>query len=349
MSPVTPADPVYLTAEEVWLDGWRGPSVLRVSGDTLEWVGPSQHSAERVRAHIPGAVFGGFTDSHVHLGLIDATGLVAGGIARVLDLGNDLADACDRRELGRSHASVAVDFAGAFITAPGGYPSGRSWAPDSWIRQVATPEASSAAVSEMAGAGASVIKITLNTVGSPAFSDDMLATVVAQAHAAGLPVVAHPEGVGQAMRAARAGVDMLAHTPWSERLTDDEIQVLAGSVAIISTLDIHGYGDYAEDFGTASSNLARFAGAGGRVLYGTDLGNGPLPLGINARELAALTGIGLDAGGLARALVPTHRSANFVDRISWISGVAPADPDAVASWYSTASVLAITALEETFA
>ena len=343
------AAPLFVTADEVWIDGWRGASLLRVEGATLEWVGGSGAQTEAPAAHIPGTVFAGFTDSHVHLGLVDDSALVAGGLARVVDLGFDLAEVQAARERGESDASaVGVDFAGALITCPGGYPSDRSWAPASWVRQVATPVESAAAIAEMAGAGASRIKITLNSVGAPVFTDDMLAAVVAQAHAVGLPVVAHAEGDGQAARAAAAGVDVLAHTPWTERLGDDDIALLAGSVAVTSTLDIHGYGDPTPAHDVALDNLTRFAAAGGRVLYGTDLGNGPLPLGINPREISALAAAGLGGDGLARALVPGAASAKFVERISWIPGVAPTDPGTVASWYSSASVLAVSALKETF-
>jgi hypothetical protein len=54
--------------------------------------------------------------------------------------------------------------------------------------------------------------------------------------------------------------------------------------AWVSTLDIHGYGTPSADQDRAVDNLARFRAAGGRVLYGTDLGNGPLPPTLNLRE-----------------------------------------------------------------
>ena len=59
-------------------------------------------------------------------------------------------------------------------------------------------------------------------------------------------------------------------------------------MAWMSTLDIHGYGEGGAAFEIAADNLARFSARGGTVLYGTDLGNGPLPAGLNGRELAAL-------------------------------------------------------------
>ncbi|MHC5797500.1 amidohydrolase family protein [Lacisediminihabitans sp. FW035] len=338
------------TTDEVWLDGWRGPSVLRTDGVDLHWVGPAGTRSGTIDAHIPGTIVGGFTDSHVHLGLIDPSLLVAGGIARVVDLGGDPVHGAARRRRGETDLeAVQVDFAGPFLTAPGGYPSDRSWAPASSVRQVATPVESAAAIAEIRSYGVDRIKITLNTVAGAVWDDRMLATVVSQAHAAGLPVVAHGEGAGQAMRAARAGVDMLAHTPFTERLGDDDIAALAGSVAVISTLDIHGYGDPSESFAVASDNLARFQAAGGRVLYGTDLGNGPLPVGINERELTALATTGLDLEALLGSLGARRSGSGFTGRVSRLPGAVPRDPTEVAHWLSTASVLAVPALKESFA
>ncbi len=339
-----------ITTDEVWLDGWRGPSVLHAHGVALDWVGPAGSSSERIDAHIPGTIVGGFTDSHVHLGLIDPSLLVAGGIARVVDLGGDPGEGAALRLRGETDPeAVQVDFAGPFLTAPGGYPSDRSWAPASSVREVATPAECSAALAEIRAYGVDRIKITLNSTAGAVWDDGMLATVVSQAHALGLPVVAHVEGAGQAMRAAHAGVDMLAHTPFTERLDDDEIDALAGSVTVISTLDIHGYGEPSASFALASDNLARFHAAGGRVLYGTDLGNGPLPVGINVRELAALAAAGLDREALLGALGARRAGSGFVGRICRLPGIVPRDPAEVARWLSTASVHAIPALKESFA
>ncbi|WP_213816020.1 amidohydrolase [Glaciihabitans sp. dw_435] len=338
---------VFVSADEVWLGGWRGASLLRIDGNRLDWVAPLAAATERPTFHVPGTIFGGFTDSHVHLGLIDPDLLVAGGIARVVDLGGDPESIVALRDRGRVDASaVAIEFAGAFLTAPGGYPSDRSWAPRSSLREVATPQQSGAAIGELRGLGATRIKITLNSNAGPVWDDGMLAAVVTQAHAVGLPVVAHAEGPGQAQRAARSGVDTLAHTPWTERLSDDDVAHLAATLAITSTLDIHGYGDYGADYATALDNLTRFVAAGGRVLYGTDLGNGPLPTGLNERELVGLAAAGLDAAGIAAAVVPDVTSLDT--RISWIPNIST-DPAATASWFASSTVLAVASLKELFA
>ena len=46
---------------------------------------------------------------------------------------------------------------------------------------------------------------------------------------------------------------------------------------VVSTLDIHLFGRETPELDVAKDNLRRFAAAGGRVAYGTDLGNGPIP------------------------------------------------------------------------
>jgi hypothetical protein len=56
-------------------------------------------------------------------------------------------------------------------------------------------------------------------------------------------------------------------------------------------------------------NAWRFTEAGGQMLYGTDLGNGNLPVGINAREIELMHEIGLDAEGLL-----TSMSSNWLAR-----------------------------------
>ena len=339
------------SVDEVWLGGWRGPSLVRATGSTLEWVGASGATAfdEPVTGHVPGVLLPGFTDSHVHLGLVDPTALVAGGIAHVVDLGGDPGELARLRERGTTDAAAAdVSFAGALITTPGGYPTPGSWAPESWVRRVSTAGESEAAIAEQLGHGASTIKITLNSEAGPVFDERMLRTLVDQAHTAGLPVVAHPQGTGQTMRAVRAGVDTLAHTPWTERLTDNEVAELAQSTSVISTLDIHGYGDYGVGFATAVDNLSRFAAGGGEVLYGTDLGNGPLPIGLNGRELAALSLAGLDLDAIVAALVPT---TGFGSRVMWVPTAPPTSASGAAvdaDWLMSASVLPVSSLEESF-
>ena len=229
----------------------------------------------------------GFTDFHVHLGLVDPARVASGGLARVLDLGS-----ASPVEAG----SVEVVRAGRMLTAVGGYPSTRPWGVGLY-REVADGEVD-AAVAEQAADGAAVIKIALNADVGPVWPDEVLASVVDAAHAAGLRVVAHVEGSGQSARAGAAGVDAFAHAPFTERLDDDLIGRLATHMTWISTLRIHAGADRER----AIDNLHRFRNAGGRILYGTDMGNGDSSGGVERDELEALLEAGLTHDELVAAL-----------------------------------------------
>ncbi|MCA5894011.1 amidohydrolase family protein [Isoptericola sp. NEAU-Y5] len=265
-----------------------------------------------------GFLLPGFVDAHVHLGLVDAAegpaALRAGGIAGVDDLGWDPAVATGWLGApGLPHVRVA----GAFLAAPGGYPADRPWAPPSAVVPVASPEEAEAAVARQTRCGASYVKVTLHT-GGPLLDDATLAAVVRVARARGVTVVAHTEGPGQVVRALKAGVDRLAHTPWTERLPDAVVEEAAVRQVWVSTLDVHGWGApdarQEEQRETALDNLRRFHTAGGAVAYGTDLGNGPLPVGLNVRELRALCAAGLEVPAVLRALTsrPVRGLATFV-------------------------------------
>ena len=266
-----------------------------------------------------GVVTGGFTDWHVHLHLIDSAGLAGSPITRVLDLGGDpasLAQTAQAARLAQTQSNNTarppeVLYAGAFLTPSGGYPSDRSWAPEATYREVATEADATAAVHEMATHGASAIKIASNREAGPVFSDEVFRAIVEAARAAGLPVVAHAEGVGEALRAARLGATRLAHAPFSERLNGDELAELAASTEWCSTLDIHGWGKPTPEHEVAVANVKAFVRLGGRLLYGTDMGNGPTPIGLNPRELASLASAGLTPEQQIAALTPgAPRSPN---------------------------------------
>lgn len=244
---------------------------------------------------LDGVVVGGFTDHHVHLQLVDHSPLAGSRLGRVVDLGGN-PDAVRRLAVHQ----VRIEFGGAFLTAPGGYPSDRSWAPEGSVREIADAHAAAAAVTEMAAAGASCIKVTSNGTAGPVFSDELLRTIVGLAADRGLLVVAHAEGAGEAERVVGLGAARLAHAPFTERLDDSVIERQAASASWISTLAIHD--DPEREI--AIDNVRRFHAAGGTVLYGTDLGNGPMPVDLNLREIAALREAGLDDAALLRALSP---------------------------------------------
>jgi hypothetical protein len=294
---------------------------------------------------IDGTILPGFCDSHVHLGLVDAAELVPHGIARVVDLGWDPEIA--RRWPSMAHSGgLSVAIAGAILTARGGYPGSSDWAPPAAAREIHTQTEADSAIADIRTIGGRVVKIALNSEAGPVWSDDLLAAVVSIAHRSGLPVVAHSEGAGQAERAFTAGVDTLAHTPWTESIDDELLRRMAGRLSWISTVDIHGWGSFGVDFDRAIGNLERFAAVGGRVHYGTDLGNGPMPVGLNRRELdalyASLSGRDSVIESLGGILPPLEQPLT----VSFIPGPAYDNSTDLVDWLCTSIVVAVTHLEE---
>lgn len=305
-------------------------------------LGPDAALCRRALTGEHGVSLPPFTDHHVHLHLIDEHGLAAGGIAGVVDLGGDPVALAQRPP----HSIPRVAYAGAFLTAVGGYPVDRAWAPPSIVREISDPSPSpgvaggaATAVDEQASFGASVIKVVLHSDAGPVLDADTLTAIVATARERGLPVVAHAEGEGMPQLALDAGATVLAHTPFTElvgrKLTAHA--VAAGQIWI-STLAIHS--DDAEAAENARLNLAGFAAAGGRVLYGTDLGNGEQPVGVNPREVAALDAAGVRGAALIAAMSdPWPASAPPSGVCTFVPGAPPAHLDEVADWLGGAIVV----------
>lgn len=282
------------------------------------------------------------TDHHVHLHLIDESGLAAHGVAGVVDLGGDPV-ALARRE---NPSIPRVAYAGAFLTTVGGYPAGRSWAPAEIVREIGDPSphpgvagGAATAVDEQASFGASVVKVVLNSVAGPVLDRETLAAIVVTARRRGLPVVAHTEGEGMPQLALDAGADVFAHTPFTEVVGRKfTAHAVAAGQAWISTLAIHDDDPAAAE--NARINLAGFAAAGGRVLYGTDLGNGEQPVGVNAREVAALDRAGVRGAALIAAMSDPWPLAEPPAGVStFVPGPPPDSLDEIAEWIAGATVV----------
>lgn len=313
-----------------------------IDRDALQAVlGPGAQPVRHALSGQAGIALPPFVDHHVHLHLIDPTELRRGGIAAVVDLGGD-PDRLARRDPGIPE----VAYAGAFLTAPGGYPVGRDWAPRTVVREVSSPSpvpgapgGARTAVDEMADAGASVVKVVLHA-GGPTLSDELLSAIVEAARMRGVPVVAHAEGAGMAQQAVRHGVDVLAHVPFTEHLHGETVAAaVADGMQWVSTLAIHAGSDAAA---VARANLERFAASGGRVLYGTDLGNdqaGPQVIGVSAAELEALQDAGIRGPELVRTLTHAWPRPVASGVASFVAGEPPADELALPAWLATARVL----------
>lgn len=326
---------------------------------------PARRSLNGDHAGELGVVLPPFVDHHVHVEMTLPEQAVAGGIAGVVDLGANpavVAAWAARDGLPR------VRYAGAFLTAIGGYPSDRPWLREGSLRELppvepgadarpgheraALPGPVDVAVDEQLAFGASVVKVVLNADAGPVFDRSTLDAIVAAAHAHGLPVAVHAEGEGCAALSVEVGADALVHTPWTERLDDALIARAAAGQVWISTLAIHArdFGDDSPELACAIDNLARFRAAGGRVLYGTDLGNGEQPIGVNAGELALLARAGLAASELVAALIDpwplAARDAWALDGVAtFVPGDPPSSPESLPDWLANARVVPADDLE----
>jgi imidazolonepropionase-like amidohydrolase len=251
-----------------------------------------------------GSVLAGFWNLHVHFTepvymgadtvptpvLAEALReiLLQHGFVHVLDTGSFLENTLALRERIESGevAGPEIWTAGAPFTAPGGTPI--------YVRPIelpalATPEAARDSVRARLELGADAIKLF---AGSPVdwekppvlMEEAVVAAVTETAHAAGALVLAHPTSVSGARVAAMNGVDLILHTtpddttPWDDELV--RIMVERG-VHLAPTLKLWAWEgeragrppDAVRAFQQAGvRQLADFAGAGGRVVFGTDVG-----------------------------------------------------------------------------
>jgi hypothetical protein len=288
----------YARATRAWDGhGWVANALIAFEDNKI-WLASEVEAPGQPEGMLRANVLPPLTDSHVHLGLSDFPERGCGAIARVLDLGWEPGSLAS---LAASHPQTEVQFAGPFLTAPQGYPGMRPWAPAGSVTEVADVDEAVRVVDHIRDLGAWVVKVVLNSEAGPVLTDEVLLAITNRAHELGLLVIAHVQGTGQAQRAALAGADAFAHTPWTHRLTDAELASM-GHMRWISTLDMHGRGTYGDDYATALDNITRFAAQGGTVLYGTDLGNDLSQGGFLEREVAALREAGLDTLRLIDAM-----------------------------------------------
>jgi imidazolonepropionase-like amidohydrolase len=272
----------------------------------------------------------GFVDTHVHLDFYPPATVLRGGVTTVRDLGWPAARLVAlRREAERSPtASPRLLVAGQIVTAPGGYPSRAAWAPAGTAREVEGPERAAAAVAELAMAGAGVIKVALDARVGPTLPAATLAAVVGAARARGLDVTAHVAGVGEVAKALDAGVAELAHWPFGEELPGELIRRMAASLTVVPTLHV-------DSSPARRRGVRAFVASGGRVLYGTDLGNQGPPPAVDVTELALLVEAGLSpSGALAAgtALAAEHLGLRATGRVApgWVADLLLVDGDPLA-------------------
>jgi imidazolonepropionase-like amidohydrolase len=201
-----------------------------------------------------GTLLPGLIDAHVHLvcdaapGALDAVAdrspeqlsatigqslraHLSAGVTTVRDLGDRDWAVLDWRRR-RPPGLPTVLASGPPITSPGGH----CWAMGGAVSGLAELRA---AVRERVSRGADVVKIMASggvmTAGTAVdrgqFHRDELAAVVAESHAAGLPVTAHAHAVTAIRGGVEAGADGIEHCTF---LTADSVQVPADLVAALA-------------------------------------------------------------------------------------------------------------------
>ncbi len=286
-----------------------GPDLVATSTDVLLEAGQIAFISDSIDASSDTEVIDatgmtlipGFIDAHVHIDFYDPADVLAGGVTSVRDLGWPL-----ERIMELAAASKEADFegplilaAGAMLTAPRGYPTRATWAPEGTGWEVATAREAEDAVEKLAASGATVIKVALAPEVGPTLDVELLRTIVELARGRELNVTAHISGLDELHKALEAGVDELAHMLMGpERIPQETIErMVAEGMVVVPTLSIRAGRE--RDVGIA--NLAEFLEAGGRVVYGTDLGNeGPRP-GIDGSEIEAMVDAGMTLKDVLRS------------------------------------------------
>ena len=243
---------------------------------------------------LPGTTFlPGFIDAHVHIGFYEPATVLAGGVTTVRDLGWPPRDifSLARRSKELEFDGPVINAAGAMLTAPGGYPTTSTWAPEGTGLEISGSTEARDAVEHMVRSGASVIKVALNPPAGPTLDADTLGHVVEAAHDNRLRVTGHVHGLEELDKALDAGLDELAHMlmgldviPPStiERMVDR-------GLTVVPTLAIR----RDKELEVALTNLRNFTRSGGRVVYGTDLGNTGSSPGIDLREVQLMAEAGM--------------------------------------------------------
>jgi imidazolonepropionase-like amidohydrolase len=284
--------------------------------------GPLDARAKRTIALGSNAtVVPGFVDLHVHTADDVALVLLSGGITTVRDLGGLITDL----SVGSDSSPLRILRAGPIITAPGGYPIPVH---GEFGRAIALPvdgEGNArAAVSRLARAGASVIKIAVERgfEGSyPFLRVAEIRAIVDEAHRRDLRVTAHVTAPDDTRLALAGGVDELAHMPCSWAAPRLMREIARRRVPIVGTL-------YVEETLRCPAwvaNARAFVRAGGTLLYGSDLGNPRIPARIHLEELRLMREAGMTPRAIIRAATSlAGRQTGVADLGSLVPG-APAD------------------------
>lgn len=267
----------------------------------------------------------GFIDAHVHIGFFDPREVLDGGITTARDLAwpPDVIFELAERSVEAAFAGPRVLAVGPMLTVAGGYPMRADWAPSGTGREVAGGDEARAAVRDLHAAGACAVKVALNAAVGPTLPRPVLEAVVEESHGLGLKVTGHVTGLDELRKAVAAGMDELAHMLMSDETIPDDLiaEMVRRDMTVVPTLSCR----FGSGRTLAVDNLRRFLEAGGRVVYGTDLGNdGPRP-GIDPLEVTAMAEAGMSSLDIIRSATVTSAEWLGLDDTGRIEKGARAD------------------------
>lgn len=285
-------------------------------------------SAERIDCS-GGSLLPGFWNSHVHFMGSQWEGadqlaaerltrqvqamLSRYGVAHAIDTGSDLTNtlAIKRRIDSGEIPGPSIITAGAPFVGPNGTPF---YVPDARFPELGDAAQARAAAAETIRGGAGAIKLMTVSLTHerpfPSISLEAIRAVADEAHRAGLKVLVHPTDRKGVELALDGGADVLVHTAPIGGAWDDALAVrLARSgMALIPTLQLWGYeAAKANDPGMAQhfaevsqQQVAAFRAAGGRILFGTDVGY--MTDFDPTEEYVQMAAAGMSAGDILAAL-----------------------------------------------
>jgi imidazolonepropionase-like amidohydrolase len=304
--------PTLLVRAARMFDGrhMRSPGSVLIRGDRIVRVG-GEVEATRTLDFGDATILPGFIDLHVHWD----TGMLAGGVTTMRNVGSSLAALRQRYHT----PGIRLFMAGPLISVPGGYPAVVHGAGIAY--EVTSAAAARAAVDRLADMGADVIKIALdsNRGQLPLLTTDEVRAIVEEAHARDLEVTAHAEWPDGIQRAVDGGVDELAHVPCGA--SDRQLQRLQDrDVGIVATLQV-----IQNAYGSCQGIITSYLQLGGRVLYGTDVGNPRIPVGIDVEELRLMKSAGMTTTQVLAAATSEAGKELGVDQLGTLAEDAPAD------------------------
>lgn len=316
---------------------WQG-SVLIRDGRIIE-AGPKVKAPRGARV-IKGngrALLPGFYDVHTHWGpratpsaLPDvAANYLASGVTTVLDFHQPPEAFQPRREWLSQIPSPHVNLV-ARMSTPGGH--GADWSDETTTKWVSTEESAPRAVQELLPYNPDYIKVFSDgwrygaSPEETSMNEETLTALAEEAHANDIRILTHTVTSARGALAARAGVDIIAHSLQDRALREDEVaDILASGMSYAPTLAIYeprrpGAPELDMEsasvrmrvwkYGIAEENLRTLFEAGVPVALGTDAGIGGLVHGdASLREIELFVEAGLSpADALIAATVNSARA-----------------------------------------